>query len=64
MGRPSVSVEDIQSVAPPVLRHRIVINYNAQAAGESSDSIVKKLLNDVPVRKGPANAAVAEIFRS
>ena len=52
MGRPSVSVEDIQSVAPPVLRHRIVINYNAQAAGESSDSIVKKLLADVPIRKG------------
>jgi MoxR-like ATPase len=64
MGRPSVSVEDIQSVAPPVLRHRIVINYNAQAAGESSDSIVKKLLADVPIRKGPASAAVAEIFRS
>jgi MoxR-like ATPase len=64
MGRPSVSVEDIQSVAPPVLRHRIVINYNAQAAGESSDSIVKKLLTDVPIRKGPASAAVAEIFRS
>jgi MoxR-like ATPase len=63
MGRPSVSVEDIQSVAPPVLRHRIVINYNAQAAGESSDSIVTKLLSDVPIRKGPASAAVAEIFR-
>jgi MoxR-like ATPase len=63
MGRPSVSVEDIQAVAPPVLRHRIVINYNAQAAGESSDSIVKKLLSDVPIRKGPASAAVAEIFR-
>jgi MoxR-like ATPase len=64
MGRPSVSVDDIQSVAPPVLRHRIVINYNAQAAGESSDSIVKKLLTDVPIRKGPASAAVAEVFRS
>jgi MoxR-like ATPase len=56
-------VEDIQAVALPVLRHRIVINYNAQAAGESSDSIVKKLLADVPIRKGPASAAVAEIFR-
>jgi MoxR-like ATPase len=64
MGRPSVSVDDIQAVAPPVLRHRIVINYNAQAAGESSDSIVKKLLADVPIRKGPASATVAEIFRS
>jgi MoxR-like ATPase len=63
-GRPSVAVEDIRAVAPPVLRHRIVINYNAQAAGQTSDSIVTKLLADVPVRKGAADAAVAEIFRS
>jgi MoxR-like ATPase len=63
-GRPSVSVEDIRAVAPPVLRHRIVLNYNAQATGETSDSIIKKLLNDVPIRKGAADAAVAEIFRS
>ncbi len=63
-GRPSVSVEDIRAIAPPVLRHRIVVNYNAQAAGESSDSIVKRLLNDVPIRKGADDAAVAEVFRS
>jgi MoxR-like ATPase len=63
-GRPSVSIDDIRSVALPVLRHRIVTNYNAQAAGETSDTIVTKLLNDVPVRKGAADAAVAEIFRS
>ena len=63
-GRPSVSVDDIRAVAPPVLRHRIVVNYNAQAAGESSDSIIKRLLNDVPIRKGAADAAVAEVFRS
>ena len=63
-GRPSVSVEDIRAVAPPVLRHRIVINYNAQAAGQTSDSIIKKLLSDVPIRKGAADADVAEVFRS
>jgi MoxR-like ATPase len=63
-GRPSVSVDDIRAIAPPVLRHRIVINYNAQAAGESSDSIIKRLLNDVPVRKGASDAAVAQVFRS
>ncbi len=63
-GRPSVSVDDIRAVARPVLRHRIVINYNAQAAGESSDSIVKRLLDDIPVRKGAADAAVADVFRS
>jgi MoxR-like ATPase len=63
-GRPSVTIEDIRSVARPVLRHRIVINYNAQATGESSDSIVKRLLDDVPIRKGAADAAVADVFRS
>jgi MoxR-like ATPase len=63
-GRPSVSIDDIRTVALPVLRHRVVLNYNAQAAGESSDSIVKKLLADIPVRKGAADAAVADVFRS
>jgi MoxR-like ATPase len=63
-GRPSVSIDDIQAVARPVLRHRIIVNYNAQAAGESSDSIIKKLLEDIPVRKGAADAAVADVFRS
>jgi MoxR-like ATPase len=65
-GRPSVGVDDIQAVALPVLRHRIVINYNAQAAGETSDSIVSRLLKDIPVRKEAAHAAaaVAQVFRS
>ena len=51
-GRPSVSIDDIRAVALPVLRHRIVINYNAQADGESSDSIIKKLLERRPGPKG------------
>ena len=63
-GRPSATIDDIRSVARPVLRHRIVNNNTAQASGESSDSIITRLLNDVPVRKGAADAAVAEIFRS
>ena len=63
-GRPSVSIEDIRTVARPVLRHRVVINYNAQAVGESSDSIVQRLLSDIPVAKGAANATVADVFRS
>jgi len=63
-GRPSVGVEDVRAVARPVLRHRVVLNYNAQAAGETSDSVVARLLDDVPVRKGAADAAVAGVFRS
>jgi MoxR-like ATPase len=63
-GRASVSVDDIQAMARPVLRHRIVLNYNAQAAGQTSDSIIGRLLEDIPVRKGAADAAVASVFRS
>jgi MoxR-like ATPase len=63
-GRPSVSTDDIRAVAPPVLRHRLVVNYNAQAAGESSDTVVKRLLKDVPIRKGADDVAVAQVFRS
>ena len=62
-GRPSVGVDDLRAVARPVLRHRIIINYNAQAAGETSDSVVQRLLDDIPVRKGAADATVAEVFR-
>lgn len=63
-GRPSVSVNDIRAMARPVLRHRVVLNYNAQAAGESSDSIIGRLMDDIPVRKGAADASVAGVFRS
>jgi MoxR-like ATPase len=62
-GRPSASVDDVKAVARPVLRHRVVINYNAQASGETSDSIVKRLLDDVPVRKGAGDDTVAHVFR-
>jgi MoxR-like ATPase len=63
-GRPNVTVDDIRAVAKPVLRHRVVLNYNAQAAGETSDSIIDRLLKDIPVRKGAADGDVAGVFRS
>jgi MoxR-like ATPase len=63
-GRPSVSVDDVRAMARPVLRHRIVLNYNAQAASETSDTIIERLLEDIPVRKGAADASVASVFRS
>jgi MoxR-like ATPase len=46
-GRYAVSVEDIQALAPSVLRHRIMPNFKAQADGLSSLDIVGKLLNEV-----------------
>ena len=47
-GRGYASVEDVQAVAAPVLRHRILLNFNAEAEGITSDTVVKRLLEDVP----------------
>ena len=47
-GRYHVSTEDIRQVATPVLRHRIVTNFNAEAEGIKSDTIVKKLIEFIP----------------
>ena len=47
-GRYHVSTEDIRAVAVPVLRHRVVTNFNAEAEGIKSDSIVKKLIDYIP----------------
>ncbi|HET6201796.1 MAG TPA: MoxR family ATPase [Planctomycetota bacterium] len=47
-GRPYVAIEDVVSVAKPVLRHRIVPNFSAQAEGISTDQIVERLLGDLP----------------
>ena len=50
-GRLAVSVDDIQAVAFPVLRHRIVVNFKADAAKVDSNEIVRKLLETVPTPK-------------
>jgi len=47
-GRYHVSTEDIRQVALPVLRHRIVTNFNAEAEGIKSDTIVRKLIDFIP----------------
>lgn len=44
-GRYCVGQSDIEAVAAPVLRHRIIANFNAEADGITSDSIVQELLN-------------------
>jgi MoxR-like ATPase len=49
-GRTYVATEDVKAVALPVLRHRVVTNYNADADRVSQDEIVRKLLALVPAR--------------
>lgn len=47
-GRFAVAIEDIRKVAIPVLRHRICVNFQAQAEGLDNDAIVKRLVGAVP----------------
>jgi MoxR-like ATPase len=46
-GRYAVSIEDIQALAPSVLRHRIVPNFKAQGEGIASLDIIRRLLQEV-----------------
>ncbi|HVP14382.1 MAG TPA: AAA family ATPase [Terriglobales bacterium] len=48
-GRFAPGIEDVQAVAPAVLRHRIVTNYTAEAEGVKPERIVEELLKTVPV---------------
>jgi MoxR-like ATPase len=47
-GRPAVSLADVRAVAPPVLRHRVLVNFQAEAEGVDAETIVQRLLHAVP----------------
>jgi MoxR-like ATPase len=47
-GRDFVSPEDVQRIAPDVLRHRLLVDYGAQARGVTADACVEELLGTVP----------------
>jgi len=46
-GRFSVSLDDIRKVAAPVLRHRISTNFQAQAEGQTTDTIIARLVAEI-----------------
>ena len=43
-GKYSPDIEDVKAIATPILRHRIVLNYKAEAEGVSVEDIIKQLL--------------------
>ena len=57
-GRYHVSFEDIRALAHPVLRHRIITNFHAQSEGVTSDDVVDRLLQAVPLPRS-GNVGVA-----
>jgi MoxR-like ATPase len=51
-GRSHVQCEDIQALAYPVLRHRILTNFTAASEGITSDTVIKRLIEETPSRDG------------
>ncbi len=49
-GRAAVSVEDIKKLAAAALRHRIIVNFEAEADGVSTDTVVENIISTLPVR--------------
>ena len=48
-GRLHLSIEDINAVAPAVLRHRIILNFDAHAEGQTAETILAKVIPSVAV---------------
>jgi MoxR-like ATPase len=65
-GRTHVSTDDIATLARPVLRHRLVVNFAAQSEGVSPDSIVDRLLAVTPAKEDELtrDARFQKIFAS
>ncbi|HTV46809.1 MAG TPA: MoxR family ATPase [Phycisphaerae bacterium] len=60
-GRMHVTTNDIMAVAHPVMRHRVLTTFSAEAAGITSDKIIDRLLKEVPRAAGAsASAAPAQ----
>ena len=55
-GRFYVSAEDIRAVAKPVLRHRLVTSFAAEAEGVTTDTVVDRLLAEISPNQSPALA--------
>jgi len=64
--RSHVTVEDIQALAKPVLRHRIVVNFAAESDGVNSDDIIDALLQSTPTQEDELanDVRFQEIFAS
>ncbi|HTU24661.1 MAG TPA: MoxR family ATPase [Pirellulales bacterium] len=64
-GRYCVAPEDIRAVAYPVLRHRIMTNFNAEAEGIKPDEIIRRLIETIPVENESATLGKQpQVFRS
>jgi MoxR-like ATPase len=50
-GRPHVGFDDVKALARPVMRHRLIVNFQAQSEKVTTDHLIEKLVAHVPVPK-------------
>jgi MoxR-like ATPase len=65
-GRSHVTTDDIQALAKPVLRHRVVVNFSAESEGIAQDDIVERLVAMTPTKEDEltSDARFQKIFAS
>jgi MoxR-like ATPase len=65
-GRTHVSTDDVQALARPVLRHRLVVNFAAESDGVTTDSLVDRLIAITPTKEDELtrDARFQKIFAS
>ncbi len=51
-GRPAASTDDIRAIALAALRHRLIVNFEAEAEGVTTDAIVRNVVETLPVEAG------------
>jgi MoxR-like ATPase len=49
-GRTYATTDDVRAVARPVLRHRVITNFHAESSGYTSDDVINRLLDELPLR--------------
>ncbi|NQU19634.1 MAG: MoxR family ATPase, partial [Candidatus Nealsonbacteria bacterium] len=65
-GRFHAECDDVRAVAAPVLRHRIMTNFNAEAEGVKTDEIVRRLIETIAddQRQAAKSGKLPEVFRA
>ncbi len=62
-GRPAAATDDVRAIAAPVLRHRLITNFNAEADGVGPDAIVERLLELASEHPQPGSY-LPKVFKS
>jgi MoxR-like ATPase len=63
-GRHLVTIDDVQALAVPVLRHRVVTNFNARAAGLGPADVIERIIQITPTDEATSGGSLPELFRS